>query len=73
MSGAVAERKDYYRVLAECLPKEALVVTALGNASYLWAVVRDAPETAAEAIVANVLRIEAGEDPVGQVDRDRGY
>jgi thiamine pyrophosphate-dependent acetolactate synthase large subunit-like protein len=31
-------------VLAECLPKEALTVTALGNASYLWAVVRDAPE-----------------------------
>lgn len=44
VSRAVPERKDYYRVLAEGLPKEALVVTALGNASYLWAVVRDAPE-----------------------------
>ena len=43
VSGAIPERKDYYRVLAACLPKEALVVTALGNASYLWAVVRDAP------------------------------
>jgi len=41
---AVPARRDYYRVLAECLPKEALTVTALGNASYLWAVVRDAPE-----------------------------
>ena len=44
VSRAVPERKDYYRVLAECLPEKALVVTALGNASYLWAVVRDAPE-----------------------------
>ncbi len=37
-------REDYYRVLAETLPAGALVVTALGNASYLWAAVRDAPE-----------------------------
>ncbi len=37
-------REDYYRVLAEALPAGALVVTALGNASYLWAAVRDAPE-----------------------------
>jgi sulfopyruvate decarboxylase subunit beta len=44
VSRAVPERKDYYRVLAECLPEKALVVTALGNASYLWAVVKDAPE-----------------------------
>jgi sulfopyruvate decarboxylase subunit beta len=44
VSRAVPERRDYYRVLAKCLPNEALVVTALGNASYLWAVVRDAPE-----------------------------
>lgn len=44
VSRALPERKDYYRVLAECLPKKALVVTALGNASYLWAVVREAPE-----------------------------
>ena len=37
-------RESYYRVLAEALPAGALVVTALGNASYLWAAVRDAPE-----------------------------
>jgi thiamine pyrophosphate-dependent acetolactate synthase large subunit-like protein len=30
-------RTDYYRVLAGGLPADALVVTALGNASYLWA------------------------------------
>lgn len=30
-------REDYYRVLVSRLPKDALVVTALGNASYLWA------------------------------------
>jgi sulfopyruvate decarboxylase subunit beta len=44
VSGAAPERKDYYHVLAECLPTNTLVVTALGNASYLWAVVREAPE-----------------------------
>jgi hypothetical protein len=37
-------RADYYRALAETLPADALVVTSLGNASYLWAVVRHAPE-----------------------------
>ena len=37
-------REDYYRVLAETLPPKTLVVTSLGNASYLWATVRDAPE-----------------------------
>jgi len=37
-------RADYYRVLAKALPANALVVTALGNASYLWAVMHDAPE-----------------------------
>lgn len=37
-------REGYYRVLAKALPAGALVVTALGNASYLWAAVRDAPE-----------------------------
>ena len=30
-------RADYYQVLAKTLPNHALVVTALGNASYLWA------------------------------------
>ncbi len=37
-------REDYYRVLADALPANAAVVTALGNASYLWAALRDAPE-----------------------------
>jgi sulfopyruvate decarboxylase subunit beta len=37
-------RADYYRVLAKALPAQALVVTALGNASYLWAVMHHAPE-----------------------------
>ncbi len=37
-------RADYYRVLADNLPPQALVVTALGNASYLWAKLHEAPE-----------------------------
>lgn len=37
-------REDYYRVLADVLDPETLVVTGLGNASYLWARLRDAPE-----------------------------
>jgi sulfopyruvate decarboxylase subunit beta len=37
-------RSEYYRVLAKRLPKHALVVTALGNASYLWAAMHHAPE-----------------------------
>lgn len=37
-------RTDYYRVLADRLPTDALVVTALGNASYLWAAMHHAPE-----------------------------
>ena len=37
-------RADYYRVLADNLPPQALVVTALGNASYLWAAMHHAPE-----------------------------
>jgi sulfopyruvate decarboxylase subunit beta len=37
-------RADYYQVLAKALPAQALVVTALGNASYLWAVMHHAPE-----------------------------
>ncbi|MFQ5692160.1 MAG: thiamine pyrophosphate-dependent enzyme [Nitrospinota bacterium] len=44
MSGPVPTREDYYRALAECLPEDALVVTSLGNASYLWARLRDRPE-----------------------------
>ena len=37
-------RLDYYNVLAKGIPEQALVVTALGNASYLWSVVRHRPE-----------------------------
>jgi sulfopyruvate decarboxylase subunit beta len=37
-------RADYYRVLADNLPPQALVVTSLGNASYLWAKLHEAPE-----------------------------
>jgi thiamine pyrophosphate-dependent acetolactate synthase large subunit-like protein len=44
VSASRPTREDYYRALADSLPAETLVVTALGNASYLWATVRDAPE-----------------------------
>jgi sulfopyruvate decarboxylase subunit beta len=37
-------RAEYYRVLADRLPAQALVVTSLGNASYLWAAMHHAPE-----------------------------
>jgi sulfopyruvate decarboxylase subunit beta len=39
-----ASRADYYKVLAEKLPANALVVTCLGNATYLWAAMHHAPE-----------------------------
>ena len=44
VTAARPSRADYYRVLADNLPPQALVVTALGNASYLWAVLHHAPE-----------------------------
>jgi sulfopyruvate decarboxylase subunit beta len=37
-------RADYYKVLADRLPANALVVTSLGNASYSWAAMHHAPE-----------------------------
>lgn len=37
-------RADYYQVLAKLLPAGTLVVTALGNASYLWAAMHHVPE-----------------------------
>jgi len=37
-------RADYYQVLADSLPANALVVTALGNASYLWAAIHHTAE-----------------------------
>ncbi len=39
-----ASRADYYQVLADTLPRHALVVTSLGNASYLWAVMHHTPQ-----------------------------
>jgi sulfopyruvate decarboxylase subunit beta len=44
VNAARPTRADYYQVLADTLPKEALVVTSLGNASYLWAAMHHAPE-----------------------------
>ena len=44
VSSARPNRAHYYRVLADRLPQDALVVTALGNASYLWAAMHHAPE-----------------------------
>jgi thiamine pyrophosphate-dependent acetolactate synthase large subunit-like protein len=44
VNAAQPSRADYYQVLAKTLPRDALVVTSLGNASYLWASIRDEPE-----------------------------
>lgn len=44
VTAARPSRADYYQVLADTLPANALVVTALGNASYLWAAMHHAPE-----------------------------
>jgi thiamine pyrophosphate-dependent acetolactate synthase large subunit-like protein len=44
VSGKRPSRADYYRVLADKLPADALVVTCLGNASYLWSAMHHAPE-----------------------------
>jgi thiamine pyrophosphate-dependent acetolactate synthase large subunit-like protein len=44
VSGKRPSRADYYRVLADRLPDGALVVTCLGNASYLWAAMHHTPE-----------------------------
>ena len=44
VSGPAPTREAYYRAMAEALPPETLVVTALGNASYLWAAIRDRAE-----------------------------
>jgi sulfopyruvate decarboxylase subunit beta len=41
---AAPTRTDYYRVLEQILPPGTLVVTALGNASYLWAAMHHTPE-----------------------------
>lgn len=44
VTNARPTRTDYYRVFASSLPSRALVVTSLGNASYLWATLHHAPE-----------------------------
>jgi sulfopyruvate decarboxylase subunit beta len=44
VTDARPSRADYYAVLSKALPARALVVTALGNASYLWAAMHHAPE-----------------------------
>ncbi len=44
MSESRPTREAYYRVLAGCVSAETLVVTSLGNASYLWSNVCDRPE-----------------------------
>lgn len=44
MSEARPTREGYYRVLAGSLPEATLVVTSLGNASYVWANLCDRPE-----------------------------
>jgi sulfopyruvate decarboxylase subunit beta len=44
VNAARPSRADYYKVLADTLPQHALVVTSLGNASYLWAAMHHCPE-----------------------------
>jgi thiamine pyrophosphate-dependent acetolactate synthase large subunit-like protein len=44
VNAARPSRADYYKALAETLPQHALVVTSLGNASYLWASMHHQPE-----------------------------
>ncbi len=44
MSESRPTREAYYRVLADCVSNETLVVTSLGNASYVWSNVCDRAE-----------------------------
>jgi sulfopyruvate decarboxylase subunit beta len=44
VKAAPPTRADYYRVLEQILTPGTLVVTALGNASYLWAAMHHTPE-----------------------------
>jgi thiamine pyrophosphate-dependent acetolactate synthase large subunit-like protein len=44
VTAARPTRTAYYKALAANLPARALVVTALGNASYLWASLHHAPQ-----------------------------
>jgi thiamine pyrophosphate-dependent acetolactate synthase large subunit-like protein len=43
VSGKRPSRADYYQVLADVLAEDTLVVTSLGNASYLWAAMHHTP------------------------------
>jgi thiamine pyrophosphate-dependent acetolactate synthase large subunit-like protein len=44
VSGGIPSRAEYYHILSEAIPDAVLMVTSLGNASYLWASLRDRPE-----------------------------
>src|SRR6516164_1461144 len=44
VKAAPPTRADYYRVLEQIVPSGTLVVTALGNATYLWAAMHHTPE-----------------------------
>jgi thiamine pyrophosphate-dependent acetolactate synthase large subunit-like protein len=44
VNAARPSRADYYKALADTLPQHALVVTSLGNSSYLWAAMHHQPE-----------------------------
>jgi sulfopyruvate decarboxylase subunit beta len=44
VNAARPSRTDYYKVLAKALPADGLVVTSLGNASYLWSAIHHRPE-----------------------------
>ncbi|MBN9042072.1 MAG: hypothetical protein BGP05_09325 [Rhizobiales bacterium 62-47] len=44
VTNARPTRAEYYKALADNLPAQALVVTSLGNASYLWAALHHTPE-----------------------------
>lgn len=44
MSESRPTREAYYHVLANCVSDKTLVVTSLGNASYVWSNVCDRPE-----------------------------
>jgi sulfopyruvate decarboxylase subunit beta len=44
VTNARPTRTAWYNALADNLPEQALVVTSLGNASYLWATLHHAPE-----------------------------
>jgi thiamine pyrophosphate-dependent acetolactate synthase large subunit-like protein len=44
VTNARPTRTAYYKALSRNLPPQSLVVTSLGNASYLWASLHDVPE-----------------------------